>query len=220
MKAKLRALWHNFARLLCVIFVCLPYRLRAYNKKSVPKKGPLLVLCNHQSFLDPIFSQSYIIRSFYFIARDSLYRIKVFGLLIRSLFTIPIKRDQADVATMKKILQLLKENRPVCLYPEGTRTHDGKIAQIKPGFSLLARRSGATVVPAVIDGAFECWPRTRKFPKLGKVSVIYGEPVTLNQVEQLSDREFADLITKKLRELQTELRTKLNKKPFDYSQNQ
>jgi 1-acyl-sn-glycerol-3-phosphate acyltransferase len=217
LKRRLRTVWHCIARILCTSVVCSLYRVRACGMSNVPKKGPVLVICNHQSFLDPIFSQSWIFRNFYFVARESLFEIKFFGALISSLYTIPVKRGQADVSAVKSIIEKLKQGLPICLYAESSRTSDGKIDDIKPGFSLLSRRSGAKVVPAVIDGAFEAWPRTRKFPKISKVAVSYGRPFSAEQVTELGDKEFARLLTGKLRQMQNELRSKLGKEPFDYS---
>jgi len=88
---------------------------------------------------------------------------------------------------------------------------------LKPGVALLSRKSGATVVPSVIDGAFECWPRHKKFPSLGKITVSYGEPITSERVKELGDQAFAVLLTERLRKMQTELRTKSARQPFDYS---
>ena len=94
----------------------------------------------------------------------------------------------------------------------------GKIAEVKPGFALLSRKGNAQVVPVVIDGAFECWPRSQKFPKFRKIAVMYGEVITPEQAKELGDREFAKVLTQKLRQMQTELRTKLGKEPYDYSE--
>ena len=217
-KELLQRTWHSIARAICTFTICILYRVRVFGRKNVPTKGPVLLLSNHQSFLDPIFSQSTIWRNFYFIARQSLFEMKFLGPLINSLNTVSIKRDQADVAAMKTIIELLKKNRSVCLYPEGTRTSDGTIAEIKPGFGLLSRRSGAMVVPVVIEGAFECWPRNRKFPKLGRVAVSYGSPFTPEQIKEFGDRQFAKMLTERLRQMQNQLRKKLGKPAFDYSQ--
>ena len=217
MKKWLGTVWHSIARFFCTMIVCSLYRVRAYGMKNVPKKGAVLVICNHQSFLDPIFSQSWVLRNFHFVARDTLFQIKFFGGLINSLYTIPIKRGQADVSAIKTIIEKLKEGLPICLYAESSRTSDGKIDDVKSGFSLLSRRSGATVVPTVIEGAFEAWPRTRKFPKISKVAVAYGEAFTAEQVKELGDKEFARILTGKLRQMQNELRANLGKEPIDYS---
>jgi 1-acyl-sn-glycerol-3-phosphate acyltransferase len=178
----------------------------------------LLVLSNHQSFLDPIFGHALIWQRFHFVARDSLFKNKFFGAVLRSVNAIPIKRDAADLSTVRKIISKLNQGLAVCLYPEGTRTSDGRIADIKPGFGLLSRRSGAKIVPVVIDGAFECWPRHKKFPSIGKVAVSYGEPISPEQVRELGDEELARVLTGQLRGMQSDLRIKSGKEPFDYSQ--
>ncbi len=211
-------LWYHIARITCAIVICLPYRVRIYGRKNIPKTGPVLVLSNHQSFFDPIFSQAMIGRKFLFLARDTLFKNRFFGALLRSISVIPIKRGQSDIATIKKVIGELKRGRSVFLYPEGTRTSDGKIADMKPGVAMLSRRSGAKVVPSVIDGAFECWPRHKKFPSLGKISVCYGEPITSEKVKELGDEGFAALLTAQLRKMQNELRIKSGKQPLDYSQ--
>ena len=211
-------LWYHIARFMCAIVVCLPYRVQVYGRENLPKTGPVLVLSNHQSFLDPLFGQAMIGRRFLFLARNTLFKNRFFGALLRSISVIPIKRGQSDMATIKKVINELKRGRSVCLYPEGTRTSDGKIADMKPGVALLSRRSGVKVVPSVIDGAFECWPRHKKFPSLGKITVSYGEPITSEKVKELGDEAFAALLTERLRKMQNELRMKSGKQPFDYCQ--
>ena len=211
-------LWYHFARIICAIVICLPYRVRIYGRKNIPKTGPVLVLSNHQSFLDPIFGQAMIGRRFLFLARDTLFENRFFGAILRSISAIPIKRGQSDMTTIKKVIGELKRGQSVCLYPEGTRTSDGKIADMKPGVAMLSRRSGAKVMPSVIDGAFECWPRHKKLPSLGKISVSYGEPIESEKVKELGDKKFAELLTLRLRAMQNELRAKTGRQPFDYSQ--
>lgn len=207
---------HGILRLFSVGILCVLYRVRSYDMKNVPKTGPTLILCNHQSFLDPMFSQSWVRRSFCFVARDSLFEGRL-GKFLNQLYTIPIRRGQADIAAMRSIIAYTKAGYAVCLYPEATRTHDGKIADIKAGFGLLVRRSKATVVPVVIDGAFECWPRTQKFPKLGKIRVVYGEPISSEQIAGLDNETFAAMVTRRMRTMQDECRIKAGKEPFDYS---
>lgn len=107
----------------------------------------------------------------------------------------------------------------VCLYPEGKRTSDGRIAEILGGFSLLSRRSKAVVVPVVIEGAFECWPRNKKFPKLARVYTKYGAPFTPQQIRELGDEGFSKALNQRLRQMQNELRVKRGVEPYDYDNN-
>ncbi|MCK4998705.1 MAG: 1-acyl-sn-glycerol-3-phosphate acyltransferase [Anaerohalosphaera sp.] len=193
------------------------YRMRVFGSENVPKDGPLLLLSNHQSFLDPLFCQVTQKHTLHFLARDTLFRNKFFGSLIRTLKAKPIKRGKTDMAAMRTTIETLKQGKAVCLFPEGTRTLDGRIQEIKPGLSLLSRRSGAVAMPVVIDGAFECWPKERKYPKIGKVGIIFGKPFTADEIKSLGDKKFAAMFTARLREMQCELREKLNRQPFDYT---
>lgn len=213
----LRFFWYLLCRFVSVGTVSLFYRLKVYGKQNVPKDGPVLVVCNHQSFLDPMFSQTWVWRPFYFVPRDTLLNVKFWGRLIASFYVIFIRQGQPDIAAMKTIIESLKEGKAVCLYPEGTRSPDGRIDNIKPGFGLMSRRSGAPVLPVVIDGMFEAWPRTQKYPRLGRVGVMYGTPFSAEQIKSLGDEAFAVELTRTLRAMQADLRQKMNRPPFDYT---
>ncbi len=215
---KPKMLWFRFARLLCRVFCEIFFRIRVYGKENVPDKGAFLLVGNHQSLLDPVFCGICLKRPLYFLARDTLFANRLFGWLISSVNTIPVRRDQADLPAMKKVVSKLKEGSGVCLFPEGTRTRDGKITPFKPGFSLICRRGGAAVVPVVIDGAFECWPRHKKiFSPGGHIVICYGKRITAEQVKEMNDRELAENLTDTLRQMQNDCRLKHGKEPYDYS---
>jgi len=193
-----------------------PFRLRVYGRKNVPSEGPLLLLGNHQSYLDPVFCQIPLKRRMCYVARDTLFTNRVFGPLLRSWGVIPVRRGQGDLRAMREVLARLKEGRAVCLYPEGTRTTDGRIAPARPGFGLLARRGDARVLPVLIDGAYECWPRQRRFPRFAQVVVCYGPCFDPEQVAGLSDRAFAALVTQTLRKMQRRCRLELGRPLYEY----
>ena len=154
----------------------------------------------------------------YYVARDSLFKYKFVGSFLKFVYAIPIRRGAADIGAMRKIIGKLKENATVCLFPEGSRTYDGKIAKVQPGFTLLTRKTGASVVPVVIDGAFECWPRSKKWPSLGKVRVSYGEAITAEEIAEMGDKAFSVLLTNKMRQMQDELRKVGGKEAYIYSE--
>lgn len=214
----IKRIWHSIARILCSGIMCTLYRVRAYGMKHVPRKGPVIILCSHQCYLDPIFVQSWVPRNFHFIARRTLWNSKLLGALLNTMYVVPIKQGQGDIAAMRTIIAKLKAGNAVCLFPEGERTFDGMISDVKPGFGLISRRSGAGIVPVVLEGAFECWPRMKKFPKLSKVTVSFGEMITTEEIKRLGDREFAKFLTHRLRQMHNELRLKMGREPFDYSQ--
>ncbi len=210
-------IWFRFARWWCRVFCLLFFRVRVYGKENIPAKGAFLLASNHQSFLDPLFCGTPLKRPLCFMARDTLFKNRFFGPLIASVNAIPVKRGKPDLSSIKTIIAKLKQGRGVCLFPEATRTHDGRIAQFKGGFGLLCRRGNAAVVPVLIDGAFECWPRHKKLFKPGsKITVSYAKPISADRVREMGDEEFACLLTDTLRGLQTQIRTTQGKKPYSY----
>ena len=80
----------------------------------------------------------------------------------------------------------------LCLFPEGLRTLDGKIAEFKKGFAILAKASGAKLIPVFIDGAYQAWPRTAKFPRLYPIKVTFGPPVS---PDKLKDKDYQAICT-------------------------
>jgi len=216
LKEKVKMRWFRFARWLCRVFCKLFFRLHIYGRENVPAKGAFVLVSNHQSYLDPVFCGIPLKRDLYFLARDSLFANRFFGRLISSVNTIPVRQDEADLSAMRKVIGKLKQGNGLCLFPEGTRTSDGKIAPFKPGFGLLCRRGEAAVVPVVIDGAFECWPRHKKIFSSGSIVVCYGKAIPAEQVKNTGNMEFAKVLTNMLRQMQNDCRIKHGKKPYNY----
>jgi len=198
------------------MFCILWFRFRAYGTENVPARGGFILASNHQSYLDPVFCGLALKRRLHFLARDSLFHNRFFASLIYSLNAIPVKRGQADISTMKTVIRTLKQDHGVCLFPEATRTHDGRIRLFKPGFGLLCRRANAVVVPVLLDGAFECWPRHKKVFSAGRVTVCYGQAITPAQIEGVGDQELAELVTRRLRNMQNIWRQKQGRKSHNY----
>lgn len=194
------------------------FQWRCYGRDNIPAKGAFLLISNHQSFIDPMFCGSTIKRHTNFMARDTLFSNPIFGWILKSTGTIPVKRGDADIKAMKTLISKLKEGRGVCLFPEGTRTKDGRITAYKPGFGLLSRRGNAAIVPVVIEGAYDAWPKHRNFFIPGKqIMVCYGKAIPAEKVKTFTDKELADKITSITRKMQNRCRIKMGKEPFDYS---
>ena len=214
---RLKAAWYWIVKWICRTYCILFFRFRAYGRENVPDNGAFILASNHQSYLDPIFCGLALKRRLHFVARDSLFRNWFFAGLIYSLNAISVKPDKPDVSSMKRIIATLKEGRGVCLFPEATRTSDGRILPFKPGFGLLCRRAEATVVPVLLDGAFECWPRHKRIFSPGPISVCYGKAITAEQVKKMDNRELAKVVTRRLRQMQDDWRAKHCRKPLEYS---
>jgi len=219
--------WFRFARWLCKVFCKSFFQIRVEGSKNVPEQGALVLICNHQSYLDPVLCGIFLKRPLYFLARDTLFANPLFGRLLASVNTIPVKRGKADFDAIRKVIGKLKAGYGLCLFPEGTRTTDGKIAPFKPGFGLLCRRTDAAIVPVVIDGAFECWGRGKKFftparftgaiaRRGGKITICYGRYISAERIKKMSDKELAGYLTEILRRMQGDSRIKQGKKPYEY----
>lgn len=213
---RLKIIIYKLFKCLCKMFSYAFFRIRVFGVENVPKQGSFLLLCNHQSFLDPVLIGVPLYRIVSFVARDSLYKSKIGDTILRGCMTIPIRRGQADTAAIKSILRTLKKGYGVGLFPEATRTHDGKIIDLKPGFGLLVRKGRCPVIPTVIDGAYEAWPRSKKFFIPGDITISYGEPITPDQTAAMDDKEFAEFLTTRLRKMQNDCRKRIGKETFDY----
>jgi 1-acyl-sn-glycerol-3-phosphate acyltransferase len=126
---------------------------------------------------------------------------------------VPIDREASAVTAMKLVIQRLKRGAAVIIFPEGTRTRDGRLGDFKSGFALIAKRAGVPVVPVAIVGAYECWPRTRRFPRPGRIRVEFGEILTAEQVAALNEREITEICTARIRALDAEARAALHGSP-------
>jgi 1-acyl-sn-glycerol-3-phosphate acyltransferase len=156
------------------------FRLRTLRFSAVPGSGPCIIVCNHQSYLDPVLiGLAMRGRAIHPIARLGLFKNPFFAWLIRALNAIPIRENTGDRAAIRAGLGRLAEGSVVLVFPEGSRTPDGSVQAFKRGALLMIGQSRCPVLPAAIEGAFEAWPRTRRFPRLWgqRVAVAFGRPI-------------------------------------------
>jgi len=171
-------MWYSFLQLWARMFCAVYFKIRVIGRENVPVTGPAILASNHQSYMDPPFVGVGLNRQIHFMARKSLFeRFFLFTWLIRSLNAFPVERDRGDVGAMKEILRRLQGGAAIVVFPEGTRTVTGEIGALKPGLFRIAARAGVAVVPTVIDGAFESWPRWSIYPRPYPVIVAFGKQV-------------------------------------------
>lgn len=175
------------------------YGLRVIGRENWPKSGGGLICANHQSMFDPPLIGLTCQRRMNYLARDTLFPIPILGSLIRFLDAIPIDREGVGLSGIKETLRRLKAGELVLIFPEGTRTSDGDVKALKPGFISLARRGNVPLVPAGLDGAYQAWPRTAKLPRLGRVAVAIGEPIKVEEIAMMGDDELLAELEKRIR---------------------
>ncbi len=190
-------MWRFFQHLCWMIFRLL-FDYQARGTHHLPKTGGVLLVSNHQSYLDPMILAMPLQRPMSFLAKSELFHNKYFGWLIRSLNAFPVKQGRGDSGAIKETLRRLKDGHVLNIYPEGTRTESGQIERIQRGAALVVRRAGVPILPAAIDGSFQAWPRNRKFPRPGVIRVLYGPPLV---IDGMNDQEITDLIDRTLHDL-------------------
>ena len=210
--------WYELLRRLVQLVAVSVYRIRFTGRENIPARGGVLMVCNHQSHFDPPLVGLGCPRRMSYVARDTLFRFRPFGWLLRSINVFPINREGTGVAGIKEALKRLKRGDIVVIFPEGTRTRDGEIAPFRPGFTALAVRSGAAILPVAIEGAFQVWPRWKKLPGLGQIRVHYGEPIPAAEVASRDERELLAEVERRVRECHARLRqeataTKASRRP-------
>jgi 1-acyl-sn-glycerol-3-phosphate acyltransferase len=153
------------------------FRWRVFNAERVPRTGPVILASNHASFIDPPLVGSGLKRDINYLARESLFRFPGIGALLRSWNAVPVDREGGGAKGLKMILDRLHDGGAIILFPEGTRTRDGKLQPAKSGIGLTVIKSEAPVVPVRVFGTFEAYGKHIKFPRPKRVAVKYGEPM-------------------------------------------
>ena len=203
-----RILWWHCCHALCVVWFAFSYRFRFFNQHNIPHTGPVLFVSNHQSMLDPIIvgiGSSH--RQFYAMARATLWNNKILGWVMDSLNAIPVDQDNPDASTMKRCIEVLKDNHALLIFPEGARTLSGTTQPFEPGTILVIKRAKPTIVPVALEGAYDAWPRTKKLPKpFGRIACIYGEPIEADELlENRKPKEALEYLQNKVEDLRLEL---------------
>lgn len=188
------------------------YRIRYWGRENIPRQGGVLVVSNHQSHLDPPLVGAGCPRRMNYLARNTLFRFGPFRWLIRSLDAIPIDLEGVGVTGFKETLRRLKRGEMVLMFPEGTRTRDGRVGPFLPGFSTLAVRTRSAILPVALEGAYQAWPRRHKLPRPAVIHVSYGHPILPSQFGQHSDEQLVREVERRIRKLHADLQERMPRK--------
>jgi 1-acyl-sn-glycerol-3-phosphate acyltransferase len=157
------------------------FRWRVYDPQNVPATGPVILACNHASFIDPPLVGSGLHRPINYLARESLFRFPILGAILRSWNAVPVDRDGGGAAGLRAILDRLLAGGAILLFPEGTRSKDGQLQPARAGIGLTVIKSNAPVVPVRVFGTFAAYNRTMKFPHPRPIAVKYGLPIDFSR---------------------------------------
>lgn len=192
----------NFLKLFLIIFT----GFRIYGKEKVPKKGGFILAGNHVSHLDPPALASACPRVLHFMARHTLFNNRLFGWLIGSCNSFPVRRGEADLGAFKEAIRRLKKGNVLLIFPEGTRSLTKEMADAQPGIGYLSIMAGVPILPAYIKGTDEAMPRGARSIKPVRVSVYFGSMIEPQKLGLPADRrqasqQLADHVVEEIKRL-------------------
>ncbi|MBZ6176922.1 MULTISPECIES: 1-acyl-sn-glycerol-3-phosphate acyltransferase [Streptomyces] len=164
------------------------FRPRIEGLDHVPASGAAIVAGNHLSFADHFLMPAVLRRRITFLAKAEYFtgpglKGRLTAFFFRSAGQIPVDRSgkEAGQAAIREGLGVLTRDELLGIYPEGTRSHDGRLYKGKVGVAVMALRAGVPVVPCAMIGTFEAQPPGRKIPKLHPVVIRFGEPLDFSR---------------------------------------
>lgn len=203
------ALW--VARPSCGLFMKLLYRIRFDGYEQIPRRGPLIIVSNHQSHYDPILVGLLIRhRPFRPMARLTLYRSKLLAAVMRAFRTIAIDQTKGDRAAIKAAINVVNEGDALIIFPEGSRTFDGATQPFKRGLLVVLKKTTAPILPVAVEGAFDIWPRIRGRPRLyGRLAVRAGTLISHEEIMQRDPEDLIELLRRRIESMRIDLRREM-----------
>ncbi|WP_327685389.1 lysophospholipid acyltransferase family protein [Streptomyces sp. NBC_00467] len=174
------------------------FRPRIAGLEHIPEDGAAIVAGNHLSFSDHFLMPAIIKRRITFLAKAEYFtgpglKGRLTAAFFRSAGQIPVDRSgkEAGQAAIREGLGVLSKGELLGIYPEGTRSHDGKLYKGKVGVAVMALRAGVPVIPCAMVGTFEIQPPGQKLPKIKQVTVRFGEPMEFSRYEGMENEKAA-----------------------------
>ena len=193
-----RRLFYRFLQLSSRMVSVVLFSFRTEGRHHLNFDGGAMLLSTHQSLLDPVLVGLVANQRLNYLARKTLFKNPAFAFLIR---------------VLDAMLRRLQRGEWVLMFPEGTRTTDGFVQTIKPGFIPIARRSAVPIVPIAIVGAYDCLPRGTKLLTRKPISVVFGKPMLYSEYGSLDDQQLLSLLSERLVQLYDRGRELANAKP-------
>jgi 1-acyl-sn-glycerol-3-phosphate acyltransferase len=188
---------YGFCRMVFAVLFRIYFRLRVSGAHEVPSTGPVILASNHASFVDPPVVGVATPRACHYLARSTLFDHLLLGWWLRAVGVAPVDRERGSAAGLKALLGCLERGGVVLLFPEGTRTPDGRLQPARSGIGLMALKSGAPVVPVRLRGSFEAWGRHHRLPRPRRITVRFGPALRfegpLARARTCSKEELKDL---------------------------
>lgn len=184
-----------------IAFTLMGMRIEMRGVENIPQDEPVIFISNHQSMMDIKLSLACIPKNFSFISKDTIFRVPILGSYMTASGHIPIQRGEdrkAYASLLEAINKLTAKKKSLVIFPEGTRSDDGRLGTFKRGISLIVLRSGRRVVPMAICGSNQFMPKRGwlSHPEKRYIRISFGKPLSFDGSRR--DREYTIHVTNKL----------------------
>lgn len=136
-----------FVRYATIVVYKLFYNFKIEGKENIPENEPVIIASNHRSYADPVLLTMPMKKHVTYMAKEELFKNKLFGAFIRFLGAFPVKRGAGDMKVIDDCVEILRSGKNVVIFPEGTRSKENKVGKGKTGVAMIAAKSGADVLP-------------------------------------------------------------------------
>jgi 1-acyl-sn-glycerol-3-phosphate acyltransferase len=166
------------------------FSVEHHGVENVPEEGSVIIAGNHPSYLDPLLVGLPIKRTIRFMAWDALFKVPLLGQIIKAVgaFPVDIRKGRGEAA-FREALRVLESGEALGVFPEGQRSDQAAMGDLRAGVARLAIETGAPIVPVTIGGAMRAWPKWKLLPRPAKIVVRYHEPIRLSEEERAANRD-------------------------------
>lgn len=178
---------YYIGKIFCTLYYLIFGGLKSVGEENIPATGGVILAPNHISYADPPAVGCAMKRKVHYMAKEELFRPALFGRILLAVGAFPVRRGTADRKAIRHALDLLKEGKVICIFPEGARSLNGKLQEAEPGIGLIALKSGAPIVPVAVVGTDKILPADGSKPHRHKVIIEYGKPLTFEDLLQSKD---------------------------------
>ncbi len=169
--------------------LCLLYRIRVEGKENIPTEGTYVVCANHKSLMDPPMLGACLPFPIRFMAKEELFRNKLFGGILRAVGAFPIKRGKSDVGALRGAIKMLGDQENVAIFPEGTRSKGDTMRRGKQGAALIAVKAGVNILPVGIEGEYKLFHKmTFRIGQVISMEEFFDRKVTGDELQAVTDQ--------------------------------
>jgi 1-acyl-sn-glycerol-3-phosphate acyltransferase len=190
-------LWKIFGRTLFRTY----FRVRVVGRQHLPPHGGVIVAPNHVSNLDPPIIGSQFWRHHYTVGKRELFRSPLVAMILRQWGAIAVDRNRPGKELVADLVAYLQQGEALLLFPEGTRSRDGRLGKAQRGVAMLALAAQVPVVPAFITGTRRAMPHGTYVPRPHRVTVAFGPPIWPEDFTHLVDRHGAPVSDRQAQEM-------------------